>query len=105
MKLRLKANIRTTVEDGDKKLWKLLERHGYEVIGYWDDDLGIVRLNGKWGMINRDGEEVVPLKYDEIGGYWRENEAWVKLDGVYGIMKPNGKVYYKTDGSKYLQPY
>ena len=64
-----------------------------------------VQLNGKWGMINRDGEEVVPLKYDEIGGYWRENEAWVKLDGVYGIMKPNGKVYYKTDGSKYLQPY
>ena len=66
MKLRLKANIRTTVKDGDKKLWKLLERHGYEVIGYWDDDLGIVRLNGKWGMINTEGKVVIPLKYDYV---------------------------------------
>ena len=90
MKLRLKANIRTTVEDGDKKLWKLLERHGYEVIGYWDDDLGIVRLNGKWGVINTEGKEVVPLKYDDVD-YFSEGLAAVKLNGKWGFVDKEGK--------------
>ena len=91
MKLRLKANIRTTVKDGDKKLWKLLERHGYEVIGYWDDDLGIVRLNGKWGMINTEGKVVIPLKYDCVD-YFSEGLAYVKLNGKYGFVDTTGKV-------------
>ena len=90
MKLRLKANIRTTVEDGDKKLWKLLERHGYELIGYWDDDLGIVRLNGKWGVINTEGKEVVPLKYDDVE-YFHEGLAAVKLNGKWGFVDKEGK--------------
>ena len=103
-----------------KGKWGWVDTKGHEVIpakyeqidnlsvapvyGFDEYGLCVVRLNWQWGMINRHGEVVVPIKYDEIGGSWRENEAWVKLDGKYGTLKPNGKVFFKTDGSEKYRP-
>ena len=42
-------------------------------------------LNGKCGAIDKSGNEVVPLKYDDIMGF-REGLAAVKLNGKWGFI-------------------
>jgi hypothetical protein len=73
------------VKDGDQEAWIPTK---YE----WGDDyhegLAAVLLNYKWGFINRDGKEVIPLIYDEVlaPGFCNGtatvmlNGEWVKID-------------------------
>jgi hypothetical protein len=42
------------------------------------------------GMINKKGEEVVPLKYDDIGGVFFEGLVSVKLNDKYGFVDTMG---------------
>lgn len=53
------------------KLWGLMDKTGrevvaprYDVIGAFTEGLAAVRLNGKWGFIDTNGEEVIPVQFD-----------------------------------------
>lgn len=54
--------------------------------GYWDeDDYGMARVSrdGKDGVYDKDFEEVVECKYDDIRGFC-DGLARVELSGLYG---------------------
>ena len=55
MKLKLKANIRTAAEEWHEK---------YDKVWPFINGLHGVELNGKHGYVNKEGKEVVPVKYD-----------------------------------------
>lgn len=46
--------------------------------------------NGKYGFVNKKGEEVVPLKYDKVESF-SEGMAKVYKDGKYGFINKNGE--------------
>lgn len=46
---------------------------------------------GKWGIINKDGQEITPLKYDEINLFNKDGLAVVKLNNKYGVISQEGK--------------
>src|SRR5436189_5198280 len=39
----------------------------YEDAGSFHEDMAAVKLNDKWGFINRHGMEIIPLEYDDPG--------------------------------------
>jgi hypothetical protein len=88
--------------------WGLVDRSGKEITpliydeikGYQDP---IVKLNGKYGYVNRKtGELLTPVKYDKAcrwvqihnssnDGLVRNDLAAVQLDGKWGCIDVNGK--------------
>ena len=54
------------------------------------DGLAKVKLNGKYGFIDKTGKEVVPPIYDEIG-FFLDDLAKVKLNGKMGFVDQTGK--------------
>ena len=51
-----------------------------------------VQKDGKYGLINFDGKEVIPTEYDEIAVIPQiENSFKVKKDNKYGIVDSDGK--------------
>ncbi len=34
--------------------------------GIFEEGLAAVRLGGKWGFVDKAGQEVVPCRYDEV---------------------------------------
>jgi len=54
--------------------------------------------NGKYGLINFDGEKIVDTIYEEISGLSRvEGQLVVKKDGKYGIMNIKGIELIKNE--------
>jgi hypothetical protein len=52
----------------------------------------LVKRNGKLGFIDKDGNEVVPTKYDEIGsfGFIKKNWAQVKINDKLAFIDKKG---------------
>ena len=48
-----------------------------------------VKLNNKYGYVNKSGEEVIPLKYDGVANF-SEGLAGVKLNGKWGYVNQSG---------------
>lgn len=61
---------------------------------FWEG-LAIVRLNGKWGAINSEGEIVIEPKYDKLRGY---SEGY----GTYTLRDQEG--YIRSDGTEIAPP-
>jgi hypothetical protein len=61
----------------------------YDWIGKYCEGRAVVELNGKWGVIDLDSNEVVPLKYDSVSDY-RERRAIIRLNGRYGVVDVDG---------------
>ena len=52
-----------------------LEHYGYDYAWDFSEGLARVEINGKWGYINKQGESVIPARYDDTGDFpkvWRE---------------------------------
>ena len=49
-----------------------------------------VLKDGKFGVVDISGREIVPPKYDEVFPF-EKGRAWVKLNGKYGMIDKNGK--------------
>ena len=61
----------------------------YDLAGSFSEGLAAVKLNGKYGFIDKTGKEVIPLKYD--GAYsFRKGLAKVKLNGKWIKIDKNG---------------
>jgi tetratricopeptide (TPR) repeat protein len=73
--------------DTKGKRWKYEEAYGF------NEDLAPVMLNGKWGYIDEDKNEVIPLKYDNACSFNQELQgmAKVKLDGKEFFIDKTGK--------------
>jgi hypothetical protein len=98
-------------------VWGLMDIKGniviepkYDRIGRFSDGLACVNIGGSfpsstsgngstslvifsggaWGYINNQGEEVVPLQYDEAG-YFSEGLALVKKNSKYGFINTKGE--------------
>lgn len=63
----------------------------------------MVRKNGKEGIINFDGEILLPLEYEAVSKSINENLFPVKKDGKWGLVKTTGEWKIKPSYS-YLYP-
>ena len=73
-----------------KKTTKNSNMKSMYVYGF-SEGLAKVELDGKWGYIDKDGNEVLPLKYDGIG-YFNEGLVRVVLNRKYGYIDKTGRV-------------
>jgi hypothetical protein len=56
----------------------------YDKIYKYRNGVNLVKLNDNWGMINEQGIEICPLKYDYIDFF--DNEFFrVKLNNKWGV--------------------
>ena len=65
-----------------------------------------VRIGNKWGAINAQGEEVIPIKYDEmfpicceranvrIGNYWQKKKLEINI--LTNLLKTTQRKEVKT---------
>ncbi len=50
--------------------------------GFYNSSLQSVKLNNKWGFIDKKGKQIIPCKYDKVGWYSdEEKKAYVTLNG------------------------
>ena len=61
----------------------------YDNVRSFSEGLASVKLNGKWGAIDKLGNEVVPIEYDEVFAF-SEGVASVKLNGYWGAIDKSG---------------
>ena len=62
----------------------------YDTVYNFCENRAQVELNGKYGFIDKAGNEVVPLKYDNAWNFCG-GRAYVKLNEKYGYVDQNGK--------------
>ena len=85
-----------TKEEADELADKYWNGNGCDYGKYdWHDDcicngLIKVRLDGKYGFINKDGEEIIPCKYEEVESV-RKGMAKVKSKEGWGLANENGE--------------
>ncbi|MBK8704792.1 MAG: WG repeat-containing protein [Saprospiraceae bacterium] len=68
----------------------------YEKATAFKHGVAVVQINGKWGIINQKGIEIIPPKYDRIdsfeGGY-----AKVRIEGLNGLSNLDGQLIAQPD--------
>ena len=62
----------------------------YDRTGSFTGGLATVQLNGKWGCIDKAGNEVVPCKYDSTSSF-SEGLSRVILNGKHGYVDKSGR--------------
>ena len=62
----------------------------YSSVGEFSEGLAEVKLNGKYGFVDQQGKEVVPLKYDNARSF-SEGLARVRLNYKWGFIDTTGK--------------
>lgn len=83
----------TTKKEADrltKKYWDGDDYGKYDSQNFFQCGFAMVKLDGKTGFINEDGEEIVPCKYDDASNFW-EGFASVKTKGLWGFVNENGE--------------
>ena len=58
--------------------------------GEYYEGLAMVRLDKKYGFIDKTGKEVIPIKYDNAWGF-SEGLANVRLNNKWGFIDKTGK--------------
>lgn len=97
----------------DKGKWGYVNDSGASVINYsydealtFDNGLAKVRKGDNWGIINTDGKEIVPVKYNLIEKYapsiYRvaaggKIKDGVLLDEKYGFINSTGEILLKPE--------
>ena len=65
------------------------KKRGYDYVAEYSEGLAGVKLNGKWGFIDKSGTLVIPCKYDDAWAF-SEGRAEVKLNGKRGYVNKSG---------------
>ena len=65
------------------------KKRGYDYVAEYSEGLAEVKLNGKYGIIDKSGTLVIPCKYDWAFSF-SEGLAEVKLNGKYGYVNKSG---------------
>jgi hypothetical protein len=58
--------------------------------------VAVVQVNGKWGIINQKGIEIIPPKYDKIESF-QDGYAKVRIQGFRGLASLNGELIVQPD--------
>ena len=66
----------------------------YESARPFSEGLAPVELDGKWGLINKKGDIIVPYKYDNVSSFYPFSKglAEIKLNGKVGLINKQGEV-------------
>lgn len=74
--------------------WALIDKTGKELTGFnycatgdFHNGMAWVSNNGKYGCVNTEGTEIIPLKYDNITDFFDEGVAWAWEDETSEIHK------------------
>ena len=68
---------------------KTISSEKYDGIECFKDGLAKVKLNNKYGYIDENGREMIPIKYDWVAMYLADGLAGVKLNNKYGYVDKN----------------
>ncbi len=58
--------------------------------------VAVVQVDGKWGIINQKGIEIIPPKYDKIESF-QDGYAKVRIQGFKGLASLNGDLIVQPD--------
>ena len=83
-----KSGIVVAKKQSDNRIVKTFTR--YDFAGDFSEGFAEVKLNGKYGFIDKTGREVIPCKYDDAESF-HEGFAAVKLNGKYGFIDKTGR--------------
>jgi hypothetical protein len=68
-------------------------RDKYDYVYGFYEGLAKVKLNGKYGYVDKTGNEVVPPKYQWVEPF-HEGLAQVKLNSKWGLVDKKGNEYW-----------
>ena len=68
------------------------------IFPFKQDGIAIVLNKGKWGYVNKQGEEVVPLENDYVSEFMHGRGVVIN-DGNYSLIDVNGKKIYLDDST------
>lgn len=59
----------------------------------FSDGIAEVKVQGKKGMIDEDGNFIIPAEYEVLERHWRETPVtyWASKEGKFGILDKEGK--------------
>ncbi len=108
--LAMESNLIRFQDDSGKygfrnEFKKVVIQPKYEDAGIaFSEDLAPVKLNGKWGFIDKSGKEVIPFKFDETY-FFKEGLAAVKSNDKWGFIDKNSVLVipYKYDMGAFFE--
>jgi hypothetical protein len=68
----------------------------YDRNGYFSEGRARVRLNEKYGFMDLQGNEVIPLKYDYVGDFLN-GKALIRIGNCIGYVDINGKESFSPE--------
>ena len=68
----------------------------YEQAKEFQHGVAVVQMNGRWGVINQKGMQVIPPKYDKIETF-EDGYAKVRIKGFSGLTNLKGEVIVKPN--------
>ncbi|MEL7427058.1 MAG: WG repeat-containing protein, partial [Bacteroidota bacterium] len=63
----------------------------YQQASAFRHGVAVVQIDGKWGIINQKGIEIIPPKYDHIDDF-ENGYAKVKIEGYNGLSNLDGEL-------------
>jgi hypothetical protein len=92
---------RGLVRDEQYRFYYITEQAGmyngyYQKAGSFNHGVAVVQVNGKWGVINRRGMELVPPKYSQIESF-ENGYAKVRIDVFSGLSNLQGDLIVGAD--------
>ena len=68
----------------------------YEKAGKFENGIAVVKSEGRWGIINQKGIEIIPPKYDKIEEF-EDGYARVRISGFNGLTNLKGELIVQPD--------
>jgi len=79
--------------------WGYADEHGkfildakYDFARFFEDSLAQVSINGRWGIIRKDGCPVTPFKYKSMRSFGSKDYSYIRDEnGMMGLIDRSGK--------------
>ena len=68
----------------------------YQQASEFQHGVAVVQLNGRWGIINKKGIEIIPPKYDKIEAF-KDGYAKVRIKQFTGLTNTKGELIVRPD--------
>ncbi|MBP3285051.1 MAG: WG repeat-containing protein [Clostridia bacterium] len=69
----------------------------YDSVGDYYNGRAVVKLDGKYGVIDENSNAIIETIYDEIENFTMEKYTRVKKDGKWGYISRNGNILIPTE--------
>jgi len=95
------ADGRGLMRDDDYRFYYITEQARmydgyYERATEFQHGVAVVQIDGKWGIINQKGIEIIPPKYDKIE-HFENGYAKVRIRGFNGLTNLKGELIVQPD--------